>query len=380
MRFRTLLLFVFVCCAAFDGRAESVVVFANGDNGYACFRIPALVRAADGTLLAFAEARRLSSADKGDIDLVMRRSNDNGRTWGAMSVVWDDGENTCGNPTPVVSRGSGRIVMLACWNNGGDHERDIEAGRATDTRRVYALHSDDHGLTWSAPAEITSSVKRPEWTWYATGPCHAVEKSKGPHKGRIVVPANHKWVGEDGVAASASHLLFSDDRGATWQIGAVSQRGGNESSVAELSDGQLMLNMRHYEKRDSLRLCAQSRDGGATFIRMWEEPQLLEPRCQGSLLNYALPGAQPSRTLLFSNPRSLRRENLTIGVSRDNGRTWSRFVPVFKGRAAYSDMVCLPDGSVGVLFENGDSDELYKRISFEVVSPVRLFDRPEIKP
>lgn len=138
-----------------------------------------------------------------------------------------------------------------------------------------------------------------------------------------------------------------------------------------------MLNMRHYDRGDSLRLCAVSRDGGATWSRTWEESQLVEPRCQGSILNYAPQGGKSSRTLLFSNPRSLKRENMSIGVSRDNGHTWSRFVTVFKGRAAYSDLVCLPDGSVGILYENGDpggKEELYRRISFETVSPVRLFD------
>lgn len=375
--FRTLILTALACCSLLGSRAQRTDVFRSGEDGYAAFRIPALVRAADGALLAFAEARRNGTADKGDIDLVLRRSTDGGRTWGELIVVWDDGENTCGNPAPVVLRGSGRIVMLACWNRGEDHEREIEAGRAVDTRRVFALSSDDHGLTWSRPEEITSSVKRSEWTWYATGPCHAIQKAEAPHKGRIIVPANHKRVERDGSIASNSHLLYSDDGGATWHIGAVSQPGGNESSAVELSNGDLLLNMRHYVRTDSLRLCAVSSDGGASWVRTWEERQLLEPRCQGSILNYAPAGEKPARTLLFSNPRSLRRENLTIGVSLDDGRTWSRFVTVRPGRAAYSDLVRMEDGSVGVLYENGDpggKEALYRRITFEVVSADRLFD------
>lgn len=377
--FRTLILATCALCSALSGRAERIAadVFTSGEDGYAAFRIPAVVQAADGALLAFAEARRDGVADKGDIDLVLRRSTDGGRTWGELIVVWDDGENTCGNPAPVVVRPSGRIVMLACWNRGEDHERDIEAGRAVDTRRVYMLSSDDHGLTWSRPVEITSSVKRPGWTWYATGPCHAIRKARGPHKGRLVVAANHKRVEEDGSIASNSHLLYSDDEGATWHIGAVSQPGGNESSVAELRNGDLMLNMRHYERGDSLRLCAVSRDGGKSWVRTWEERQLLEPRCQGSIINYAPAGKKPCGTLLFSNPRSRKRENLSIGVSHDDGRTWSRFVTVWPGRAAYSDLVRLPDGSVGLLYENGDpggKEALYRRITFEVVLPEQLFD------
>lgn len=375
---RTLFVIVSTLLAALACRAENpTVVYRNGDCGYACFRIPALVKAADGTLLAFAEARRDGTADRGDIDLVVRRSADGGRTWGEQIVVWDDGENTCGNPAPVVVRETGRIVMLGTWNKGGDHERDIEAGRAEDTRRVYSMYSDDHGRTWSEPVQITSSVKLPGWTWYATGPCHAIQKARAPHKGRLVIPANHKRVNPDGSIASNSHLVYSDDGGATWHLGAVSQPGGNESTVAELSNGDLMLNMRHYDRGDSLRLCAVSRDGGATWDRTWEETQLVEPRCQGSLLNYAPRGGKPSRTLLFSNPRSLRRENMSIGVSRDNGRTWSRFVTVWKGRAAYSDLAALPDGSVGILYENGDpggKEDLYRRITFETIPPTRLFD------
>lgn len=352
---------------------SDVVVYQAGDNGYACYRIPALMRAADGTLLAFAEARRNGTADRGDIDLVLRRSNDNGLTWGDLIVVWDDRQNTCGNPAPVLDQKSGRIILLGCWNRGDDHEKELEAHKAIDTRRVFAMYSNDHGQSWSSPEQITASVKRPEWTWYATGPCHAIQKMRSPHKGRLVVPANHKKVGESGVIESYSHLIYSDDGGQNWQIGAVSQLGGNESSVVETRDGALMLNMRHYERGDSLRLCAVSRDGGRSWTRNWEERQLIEPRCQGSILNYTPFGAKPSSTLLFSNPHALKRRNLTIGVSRDDGRTWSRFVSVFPGHAAYSDLVCLPDGSVGVLYESGEQ-ELYERISFGVVSSGELLD------
>lgn len=118
---RTLLLIACSLLAAFGCQAQNpaaTVVYQNGDYGYACFRIPALVRAADGSLLAFAEARRDGTADRGDIDLVVRRSADEGRTWGEMTVVWDDAGNTCGNPAPVLVRETGRIVLLACWNSG----------------------------------------------------------------------------------------------------------------------------------------------------------------------------------------------------------------------------------------------------------------------
>ena len=120
-------------------QTDPVDVFVEGDAGYAGYRIPVIVRAADGALLAFAEARRNDKRDAGDIDLVMRRSTDGGRTWGPMTIVWDDGANTCGNPAPVVIGRKGEIVMLATWNAGADRERAIERRTSTDTRRVFVL-------------------------------------------------------------------------------------------------------------------------------------------------------------------------------------------------------------------------------------------------
>ncbi len=365
-----------LCAIAIPSTAQTdpVDVFVEGQAGYAGYRIPAIVRAADGALLAFAEARRNDKRDAGDIDLVMRRSTDGGRTWGPMTVVWDDGVNTCGNPAPIVIGRKGEIVMLTTWNAGGDRERAIERGTSTDTRRVFVLRSADHGATWSTPREITSEVKRPEWTWYATGPCHAIEKQRRPHKGRLVVPANHKRLDPRNGVESYSQLLYSDDRGITWHLGAVSQCGGNESTVAETSDGRLLLNMRHYERADSLRLYAVSADGGEAWCDRGEWPELPEPRCQGSMLNLTRRG-MPTRTLLFSNPRHPRkRRNLSLSVSRDDGRTWSHYRTICAGPAAYSDLVRLDERHVGILYENGDTTDLYRKISFATVDIVPLLE------
>jgi sialidase-1 len=342
-------------------------VFEEGDHGYSTYRIPAIVRMPDGMLLAFAEARRRDRHDSGDIDLVLRRSVDGGRTWGEMIVVWDDRDNTCGNPAPVVLK-NGEVVLLATWNRGEDIERDIERHRSIDTRRAFLMRSEDAGKTWTTPEEITEDVKLAGWTWYATGPCHAIVKQRPPHKGRIVVPSNHHEFGTDGVVESFSQMIYSDDNGHTWNLGAVSQSGGNESTVAELSDGSLMLNMRRFVRGETHRMWAVSRDGGVSWSASGEDPALIEPRCQGSLLNVTGRKGRPSRRLLFSNPHDARkRRNLSIGVSLDDGSTWSRFVTVFPGPSAYSDMVRIDRKHVGVLFENGDSNALYRRISFAVV-------------
>ena len=156
-----LLLFICLMGISIGVRAQELpvsVVYQRGDYGYACFRIPALLRAADNSLLAFAEARLNGTSDHGNIDLAVRRSTDNGNTWGDMTVVWSDSGNTCGNATPVLIPQTGRIILLACWNLGNDNETTIESGQAQDTRRVFLIYSDDHGQTWSTPREITESV------------------------------------------------------------------------------------------------------------------------------------------------------------------------------------------------------------------------------
>lgn len=344
-----------------------VPVFVAGEAGYAGFRIPTIIKAANGDLIVFAEARRHSLSDSGDIDLVMCRSNDNGATWGPITVVWDDGENTCGNPVPVVVGRKGKILLLATWNFGNDRERTICSERSVDTRRVFILRSTDHGRTWSASKEITNSVKAPNWQWYATGPCHAIVKQRAPHKGRLIVPANHSQLDSAGKVQAYSQLFYSDNRGRSWRLGAISQHDSNESTVAECSDGTLLLNMRRYRRGGkTARLYARSSDGGKTWSSQGDVEDLIGPRCQGSLLNLANNG-RPTETLLFSNPHARGRRNISLSVSEDNGLTWHHLITIFKGRSAYSDLVQLGSKEVGVLYENGEK-HAYQRISFVVVS------------
>ncbi|HKZ68307.1 MAG TPA: sialidase family protein, partial [Chitinophagaceae bacterium] len=166
-------------------------IYKNDEEGYKCFRIPALITSAKGALLAFAEGRKNNCGDAGDIDLVLKRSEDGGKTWSKLQVVWNDSTNTCGNPAPVVDQRTGNIILLSTWNLGSDHEKDIINGSSKDTRRVFVLSSTDEGITWSAPKEITKNVKKDTWTWYATGPGRGIQLSKGKHKGRLVIPSNH---------------------------------------------------------------------------------------------------------------------------------------------------------------------------------------------
>ena len=337
------------------------VVFHAGENGVNTYRIPAIVTTKSGKVIAFAEARHNSRSDTGDIDLVMKESLDGGKTWSEARTVWDDAGNVCGNPCPVVDRRTGRIILLSTWNNGKDPEKKIHDRTAIDTRRVFVMYSDNEGKTWSKPKDITSSTKRDNWTWYATGPCHAIQLKSG----RIVVPCNH-GIFEDGKAAgTASHVIYSDDGGKTWHIGADAGVG-NESTVVELGNGDVMLNMRSWrrdrEETGYARIVAVSHDEGLTFDEPYFERALIEPVCNASIINY------DDTSLLFSNPEHKeKRKNLTVRMSRDSGKTWERICTVTEGPTAYSDLVVFPDGDAGVLFESGKTMS-YENISFARIS------------
>ena len=271
----TIIAISMLAAASSYAQKHETVIFKKGDNGYHTFRIPALIQTKSGDILAFAVGRKNSGGDSGDIDMVMKRSTDGGKTWGNIITVWDDQENVCGNPAPVVVSQTGRVILLSTWNHGKDHTGNIRERTGIDTRRVFMMHSDDNGLTWSKPEEITGSVKLPEWTWYATGPCHALETSKG----RLIVPCNHGISVDGKPAGSHSHVIYSDDRGMTWNIGGC-PLVGDESTVVELSDGSIMMNMRgprdkeRERKYSSSRFVAVSHDGGETFCKPYIRSKL----------------------------------------------------------------------------------------------------------
>ncbi|WP_345949621.1 sialidase family protein [Mucilaginibacter sp. PAMB04274] len=338
-------------------------IYKAGEGGYACFRIPALITTKNDALLAFAEARKADCGDSGDIDLVVKRSDNGGKTWGAMQLVWSDSTNTCGNPVPIVDRTNGRIVLISTWNLGTDHEKDIIAGTSKDGRRVYVLQSDNQGKSWSKPREITSSVKMTNWTWYATGPCHGLQIENGQHKGRLVVPVNHIEAPSN---KNFSHTIYSDDHGTTWKLGSnTPQDMMNETTLAEISGSRLMLNMRNANRSIRTRNTSTSTDGGQTWSNVRNDSVLVEPICQGSLLNFNI---RKKPVLLFINPANkTKRMNLTLRMSYDNGQTWPISEIIYPGPSAYSDISIYKNKNVAVLYECGIAKP-YEGIAFKVVS------------
>ncbi|MEZ4700706.1 MAG: sialidase family protein [Rhodothermales bacterium] len=338
-------------CSTPDADPAAVTVYHTGEGPYPVYRIPVAIATPEGHLLAFAEGRTAGLGDAGDIDVVLRRSEDGGTTWGPIQIVCDDGPHTCGNPAPVVDRRTGIIHLLMTRNLGTDREAAIITGTSEDVRRVWYTRSADGGRSWEAPRDISDQARRPEWRWYATGPVAGIQLEQAPHAGRLVIPANHSTpVAERDPAAYRSHILFSDDGGATWQIGGVAAPFTNESTVAQLSDGRLMLNMRSYHGRHA-RAVATSSDAGVTWSDIRLDTVLVEPVCQASLLRLTRPDGG---VLLFSNPASRSRDSMTVRASLDDGATWRTCRLVDAGMAAYSSLVAVDSATVGLLYERDD--------------------------
>ncbi len=335
-------------------------IYKNGENGYKSFRIPAIVSTNNGTLLAFAEARKNGSSDKGDIDLVLKRSSDNGLSWSEMQIVWDDADNTCGNPAPVVDRKTGRIILLSTWNLGSDSEQMIIDGKSKDTRRIFVMNSTDDGKNWSKPKEITTDVKKPNWTWYATGPVNGIQLNFKKYNGRLVIPSDHI---EADTKKYYSHTIHSDDGGFTWKLGGSTPTDQvNESTIVEFPSGELLLNMRNYNSLRA-RQTSRSKDGGETWSALKPDLALIEPICQASMIWYDKRGRKPF--LAFSNPASSNsRSNMTVRISYNKGKTWELKNVLHEGPAAYSNLVVLANSKLACLYEAGIKSA-YEGIVFE---------------
>ena len=296
--------------------------------------------------------------------MVLKRSTDGGKTWSELQVVCDDGENTCGNPAPVVDRETGTVFLLMTRNLGVDREPQIIDQTSIDTRRIYITQSTDDGITWTIPVEITKYVKHDNWTWYATGPCQGIQIVHGLYKGRLVIPCDHI---EAETKKYFSHVIYSDDHGKTWQPGGTTPVDQlNECTVAEMADGKLLLNMRNYDRTQKNRKTTVSNDGGISWANVQRDEVLVEPICQAAMHRYSFNQEGKSR-LLFTNPANTdKRCNMTLRLSYDDGVNWAKSMVLYHGPAAYSDVARLPDGDIGCFYEAGYNHP-YEGIVFEKI-------------
>lgn len=342
---------------------QQVLFRASQDPGYACFRIPAVVRSTHGTLLAFAEGRVHDCGDAGDIDIVVKRSTDGGRTWGPLQVVNEGAGDTHGNPAPIVDRETGRIVLAETYNTGRTD------GRGCDVpcdRTPHLQYSDDDGLSWSAPRDLSAEILPPNWnSWYATGPVHGIQLTRGRHAGRLVFGVNTETWNGSRVTANNAALITSDDGGDHWRIGAsdswpIAEDGTfrqkpSELTLTERADGSVLVSGREQDGTDlGHRTQTVSRDGGDSFTAPFRDlPGLYAPQVQGSVLRLG------DRVLLACPGDPDRRRTMMIRSSYDGGRTWDsvdRGTVVTTDWSGYSDLVGIGGGAVGLLYEGGAVD------------------------
>ncbi|WP_030246066.1 MULTISPECIES: exo-alpha-sialidase [unclassified Streptomyces] len=342
---------------------QQILFKASQDPGYSCFRIPAIVRTTAGTLLAFAEGRVLNCGDAADIDIVVKRSTDGGRTWGPLQVVNEGAGDTHGNPAPLVDRRTGRILLAETYNTGR-----TDAGNCTVPcdRTPHLQYSDDDGRTWSEPRDLSDEILPEHWnSWYATGPVHGIQLTRGKHAGRLVFGVNTEtW---DGSRVTANHaaLIVSDDGGDHWRIGAtdswpIAQDGTfrqkpSEVTLTERADGGVLVSGREQDGTDlGHRSQTVSRDGGDSFATPFRDlPDLYTPQVQGATLRLG------DRILLSAPADPDRRRTMMVRSSYDGGRTWDsvdRGTVVTTDWSGYSDMASVDSSTVGLLYEGGAVD------------------------
>lgn len=351
-----------------NGPISHTDVFRSGKDGYHSYRIPAIVRAKDGTLLAFAEGRKDSRSDSGDIDIVLRRSTDDGKTWGPMQVVADHGKGCVGNPCPVVDEKSGDIVLVTTRQTPGSTQRSIRSGKKDHNRSYYVQRSSDHGKTFSKPKriDVTDALKP---RWLAGGPNHALQLKRGEHAGRILVAGNHSTGKE--WDTNVLHVIYSDDGGRTWQLGATCPGSEtvwpSEAATAELPDETIIFFIRNQKNLDepspAARAFGFSCDGGESFDGpLYPSECMTAPICHGSILEFsAADQGDETNCLVVSYPNDPKqRKNLCIRTSTDGGKTWDKPLTIYPDSSAYSDLIRTSDRHLGILYERDN----YSRITF----------------
>ncbi len=342
-------------------------VFVGGQDGYNTYRIPAIVQLASHRLLAFAEGRA-SGADNGTNDMVMKRSDDLGATWGPLVVVDDQPGRSLNNPCVVEVREgahSGRVILMYQSYPTGCGEGCVVPGNTGDNIcKTFIRTSDDGGATWAAAVEVTAQVKRPTIvTSVATGPGIGIQLRHGKHAGRLVVPFNQ---GPQGVWAC--YAAYSDDGGDSWQYGDLAANGspgtGNEVQMVERTDGSVMLNSRQFSG-GGWRKTAVSTDGGGTWTPLINDDELPDPSCMAGIMALTDPidGFDQSRVVFCGPNSTTSRSNGTAWLSIDGGATWPVSKQVYGGGFAYSLPVTIDCDRFGVFFEKDG----YTRITLAIV-------------
>jgi sialidase-1 len=337
--------------AAREPELRHVDLWQKGDAGVHTYRIPSLIETRRHVLLAVADARHDSARDlPARISLVMRRSTDGGRSWSPSRTIRFVPEGGVGDSSLLLDSRTGRVWCFFNFGPPGIGTMTAVPGERTGphTLQVHAMHSDDDGLHWSDPVDLSPQFKGPAWqAMFATSGTHFQTS-----RGRYIVPL----VMRDSSGVFHSLNIYSDDSGQTWRAGDIIAAGTDESKALELADGTVMQNMRNGKTR----AIALSMDGGINFGPVSHDSTLPDPSCNAGLARYRH-GHQD--LLIFTNAASTKRENLTVSISEDSGKSWPHRRVLNAGPSAYSTVIPLRGGDIGVLYERGNTGPA-ERITF----------------
>lgn len=354
-----------------------VVIHKQGDHNCHTFRIPGIAVTNDGTLLAVYDMRYNSRRDlQGHMDIGLSRSTDGGKTWAAPVPIMDMGQfgglpqdqNGCSDPNILVDKATGEILVSAVWTHGkpNTHQwrgKGSEPGlELKNSSQFMIVRSKDDGKTWSKPDNWTAKLKNPKWHLYAPAPGNGITLSNGT----LVMPT----AGRDATGLPFSNLMWSKDHGKTWTVSKPARSNTTECAVAELSNGSLMLNIRDNRNRQDKsktngRAVSVTSDRGKTWaVHASDHGSLPEPVCMASLIFHKL---KDGRTVLFfSNPNhKSKRQNMTVRMSLNDGKTWSKQIVLDKNGGAYSSLVMVNSRTVGILYESSRADLVFQTIGLE---------------
>lgn len=346
-------------------------VFVRGQDGYHTYRIPTMVVTSKGTVLLFCEGRKRSRQDGGDVDTLLKRSEDGGKTWSKQVLIHEEGGDApirMGNPCPIIER-NGKVVHLLFTRGGGEC--------------LYYTKSTDEGKTWSKLVVTSDVPGQKEYSKTSflkgfggspvrigAGPVHGIQTKKG----RLIAPS---YVGRtvEGKSRGGSCIIYSDDGGKTWAAGGLipydPELRTGECTVVQRSDGSLLMNLRTSAPGFygiGYRAVSTSSDRGATWSKPVLDKNLPGPGCQASMIRLN------EKEILFLNPAVHRkggfqirsRRNLTLRLSRDEGRSWPHSRVLNESLAGYSDMAVTKEGKILCVFENGEKDYCEKISIVEV--------------